>query len=47
VVKSLASCDWKLYEGKVIRELAACGLSLEACCSGPEACRLLLESLGA
>ena len=47
LVKSLATRDWKLYEGKVIRELAACGLSLEACCSGPEACRLLLESLGA
>ena len=47
LVKSLVSRDWKLYEGKVIRELAACGLSLEACCSGPVACRLLLESLGA
>ena len=47
LVKSLATRDWKLYEGKVIRELAACGLSLDACCSGLAACRLLLESLGA
>ena len=47
LVKSLATRDWKLYEGKVIRELAACGLSLDACRSGPAACRLLLESLGA
>ena len=47
LVKALVSRDWKLYEGKVIRELAACGLSLEACRSGPAACRLLLESLGA
>ena len=47
LVKSLATRDWKLYEGKVIRELAACGLSLEACCSGLDACRLTLESLGA
>ena len=47
LVKSLATRDWKLYEGKVIRKLAACGLTLEACCSGLVACRLKLESLGA
>ena len=47
LVKSLVSRDWKLYEGKVIRELAACGLKLDACCSGLEACRLMLEQLGA
>ena len=47
LVKSLVSRDWKLSEGKVIRELAACGLSLVAWRSGPAACRLLLESLGA
>ena len=47
LVKSLASCDWKLYEGKVIRELVACGLTLDACRSGLEACCLTLESLGA
>ena len=47
LVKSLVSRDWKLYEGKVIRELVACGLKLDACCSGLAACRLKLESLGA
>jgi Holliday junction resolvase len=47
LVKSLDTSLWKLYEGKVIRELAACGLKLDACCSGLEACRLTLESLGA
>ena len=47
IVKSLASRDVKLYEGKDIVELAACGLSLDACCSGLEACRLKLAALGA
>jgi hypothetical protein len=47
LVKSLVSGDWKLYEGKVIRKLAACGLSLDACCSGLAACCLSLASLGA
>ena len=47
LVKSLATRDWKLYEGKVIRKLAACGLKLDACCSGLEACCLTLDSLGA
>ena len=47
LVKSLVSRDWKLYEGKRIRELVACGLQLAACRSGPEACRLMLEQLGA
>jgi hypothetical protein len=37
----------KLYEGSSILQLAACGLSLAACCSGLDACRLLLEELGA
>ena len=46
LVKSLVSRDWKLYEGKVIRELAACGLSLDACCSGLAACRLKLAACG-
>ena len=44
LVKSLATRDWKLYEGKVIRQLAACGLSLEACCSGLAACCLRLAA---
>jgi hypothetical protein len=51
-VKPLASRDKKLdevklYEGSSILQLAACGLSLAACCSGLDACRLLLEELGA
>ena len=37
----------KLYEGSRIRELVACGLTLEPCCLGLDACRLHLESLGA
>jgi len=47
LVKHLVSRDIKLYEGKKIQELVARGLSLEACCSGLDACRLKLESLGA
>jgi hypothetical protein len=45
VVKSLASSISKLYEGKNIKELAARGLQLDACCLGLDACRLHLESL--
>ena len=37
----------KLYEGKDIRELAACGLTLDACCSGYDSCSKVFESLGA
>ena len=37
----------KLYEGKKIRELVACGLELEACCLGYESCFRFLEELGA
>jgi len=37
----------KLYEGKDIRKLAACGLVLEACSSGYESCSEIFESLGA
>ena len=47
LIKSLETSLWKLYEGKVIRQLAACGLKLDACCSGLDACRLRLASLGA
>jgi hypothetical protein len=46
-VKSLASSISKLYEGKNIKELAARGLQLDACCLGLDACRLHLEQLGA
>ena len=50
LVKKLAPRDSKLdeiflYEGKDIQELAASGLSLDACCSSLDACRLKLESL--
>jgi len=37
--------EYYLYEGKDIQELAARGLSLDACCSSLDACRLKLESL--
>ena len=45
MVKHLASCDVKLYEGFKIEQLVACGLALEACCLGLDACGLTLESL--
>ena len=47
MVKHLASCDVKLYEGSKIEQLAACGLKLDACCLGLEACGALLAGLGA
>jgi len=46
LVKSLASSCVKLYEGHKVLELDARGLKLDACCSGLDACRLKLESLG-
>ena len=45
LVKHLASRDVKLYEGQQIEALAACGLSLDACCSGLEACGLFFDEL--
>jgi Holliday junction resolvase len=47
LVKSLVSRDWKLYEGKDVRQLATRGLALDACRSGLAACCLLLASLDA
>ena len=47
MVKSLAACTVKLYEGSDVKQLVACGLELEACCLGLEACGLYLSSLGA
>ena len=38
LTKHLASRDVKLYEGKDIMELVACGLKLDACRSGLAAC---------
>ena len=45
LAKHLVSRDVKLYEGRVIEQLVACGLKLEACASTLDACRLRLESL--
>ena len=47
LVKSLAACTVKLYEGSRVKELVACGLTLEACCLGLAACSLKLSELGA
>ena len=47
MVKHLASRDVKLYEGSKIEQLVACGLKLEACCSGLAACCLYLQELDA
>ena len=47
LVKSLAACTVKLYEGSDVKKLAACGLELEASCLGLGACGLLLSELGA
>ena len=35
-----------MYHGSRIRELAACGLKLDACYSGWDACRLAIEQVG-
>ena len=37
----------KLFPGSRIRELAACGFKLDACCLGLEICAIELETLGA
>ena len=47
LVKTLTPVSVKLYQGKSIRELVACGLKLEACCLELEACIKNLEQLGA
>ena len=49
LAKTLGPCSSKtspisMYHGHRIRELAACGLKLDACYSGWEACRLALEA---
>tara|TARA_R100001079_G_scaffold77385_1_gene41911 strand:- start:214 stop:585 length:372 start_codon:yes stop_codon:yes gene_type:complete len=46
-VEHLGSGTIKLYEGSVVRELAACGLKLGPCSLGLEACGLYLAELGA
>ena len=45
MVKALSLNQVKLYEGKVIKELDACGLKLDPHSLGLEACCLKLESL--
>ena len=47
LAEHLGSGTIKLYEGSVIRELAACGLELEPLCLGLDACCLRFEELGA
>ena len=47
LVKSLAACTVKLYEGSRVKQLAARGLDLEASCLGLAACSLYLSKLGA
>ena len=49
MVKALGPCTpntspISMYHGHRIRELAACGLMLDACYSGWDACRLALEA---
>ena len=49
MIKTLGPCSSKtspisMYHGHRIRELAACGLMLDACYSGWDACRLALEA---
>ena len=46
MVKHLGQRSVKLFQGSRIKELVACGLSLDACCLGLDACRLWLEELG-
>ena len=46
LVETLGPSTLKLFPGSMVQELAACGLALEPCSEGLEACRLKLESLG-
>ena len=51
MVKALGPCTpntspISMYHGSRIRELAACGLMLDACYSGWDACRLAIEQVG-
>ncbi len=47
MVKHRGPCTVKLYEGSRIMELVACGLKLDACCLGLEACGSWFAELGA
>jgi len=46
LVEALGPSTVKLFPGSMVQELAACGLALEPCSEGLDACRLKLESLG-
>ena len=51
MVKALGPCTSKtfpisMYRGSRITELAACGLTLDPCACGLEACRLMLDQVG-
>ena len=46
-IEHLGSGTVKLFRGSRIKELVACGFKLEACCLGLDACRLMLQELGA
>ena len=47
LAEHLGSGSLKLYEGKQVRELVACGLALDPCAAGLDACCLKLSELGA
>ena len=47
LVESLDQRCLKLFPGRKVQELAACGLKLEPLCLGLDACRLRFEELGA
>ena len=44
IAEALGPRSVKLFRGPRIRELAACGFRLEACCLGLDACGLELEA---
>ena len=47
LAQHLGSGTVKLYEGSVIQDLVACGLTLDPLCVGLDACGLHLSELGA
>ena len=47
LAEALGSSTVKLYEGSVIQELDACGLTLDPLCVWLDACSLYLSKLGA
>ena len=47
IAEALGPSTVKLFRGSRIMELDACGFKLNACCLGLDACRLMLQELGA